>query len=111
MVSYSMTAHTAALLLLVLVFCSSGYAGAEGQDCCLTTKDKSIPRRLVKEFYMQTVDTGCRVPATVFVTKKGIKLCAPPPTKHKWVRKLIDDLKLKQEHKNKLNRRSKGNKH
>ncbi|XP_036450866.1 C-C motif chemokine 19b [Colossoma macropomum] len=93
MVSNSMTAHTTVLLLLLLVFCGWCYAVAEGEDCCLSTLDKTIPHKMVKSFYLQTVDKGCNVSATVFVTKKGRKLCAPPLTKSDWVRKLTDRLK------------------
>ncbi|XP_066507735.1 C-C motif chemokine 19b [Hoplias malabaricus] len=87
--------HVGALLLFGLIVCSWSYAGAEGEDCCLATADKPIPQRLVKSFYLQTADTGCRIPATVFTTKKNKKLCAPLPTKNNWVKKLMDKLNKK----------------
>ncbi|KAL7847940.1 hypothetical protein AOLI_G00226580 [Acnodon oligacanthus] len=99
MANNSMMAHTTTLLLLLLVFCGWCYAGAEGEDCCLSTLDKTIPHRLVKSFYLQTADMGCRVLATVFVTRKGRKLCAPLPTKSGWVRNLTDRLKKKTQRK------------
>ncbi|KAF5897679.1 C-C motif chemokine 19-like, partial [Clarias magur] len=65
------------------------------QDCCLLTVDKKIPQNWVKSYYIQTQVAGCRLPATVFVTKKGKHLCAPPATKNNWVKKLINQLNKK----------------
>lgn len=48
------------LMLLNVVFHE-----AEAEDCCLATVNKRIPHRLVKTFYIQTRDMGCRIQATV----------------------------------------------
>ncbi|XP_072514926.1 C-C motif chemokine 19b [Salminus brasiliensis] len=101
MAGNSMMAHTAALLVLAVVFCSWNYAGAEGEDCCLSISKNKIPHRLVKSFYIQTADMGCKIPATVFITKKGVKLCAPPPENNNWVQKVIRNLKNRSRKKHK----------
>ncbi|KAJ8392785.1 hypothetical protein AAFF_G00072690 [Aldrovandia affinis] len=96
-----------AVLLLVAVICSYAAANTEeALDCCLSTKDKNIPHRLVKTYSIQTVAGGCRIPATLFITKKGVRLCAPPAKKSRWVAKLIKRLDRKTKSKQK---KGKGN--
>uniref|UniRef100_A0AAY4BFF4 Chemokine interleukin-8-like domain-containing protein n=1 Tax=Denticeps clupeoides TaxID=299321 RepID=A0AAY4BFF4_9TELE len=80
-----METHTA-LLLLAAVLC---WSCSPGKDCCLSTHNGRIPRRLVESYYLQTVDSGCHIRATVFTTWKGRRLCAPPPENSHWVAKLI----------------------
>uniref|UniRef100_A0A4W5PDQ9 Chemokine (C-C motif) ligand 19b n=1 Tax=Hucho hucho TaxID=62062 RepID=A0A4W5PDQ9_9TELE len=75
--------------------CVSAANTNEARDCCLTTTDNKLPRRVVKSFSIQTVSGGCRIPATVFVTRKNLRLCAPPATNNNWVTKLIKQLKRK----------------
>ncbi|KAJ8339092.1 hypothetical protein SKAU_G00358780 [Synaphobranchus kaupii] len=85
--------RAAALLLLVLVLCSYATASTErALDCCLSTKNKQIPRRIVKSHSIQTVANGCAIPATLFITKKGKILCAPLASRSRWVAKLIKNL-------------------
>ncbi|XP_026862268.2 C-C motif chemokine 3-like [Electrophorus electricus] len=101
MMSKSVTVLAATFLMMLLVFSwNCAEATDTAADCCLTTKNKSIPPSLVKSYYVQTEALGCREHATVFITKKGKKLCAPPPTK-KWVRKLISQLERKSKPKSK----------
>ncbi|MCJ8742780.1 hypothetical protein PDJAM_G00086230 [Pangasius djambal] len=97
MVRNSVTVQAAALLLLALLFIcwNAAEASDRAPDCCLTTVDKKIPQNLVKSYYIQTQEMGCRVLATVFVTKKGKQLCAPPATKNNWVKKLISKMNKK----------------
>uniref|UniRef100_A0A671L7A9 C-C motif chemokine 20-like n=1 Tax=Sinocyclocheilus anshuiensis TaxID=1608454 RepID=A0A671L7A9_9TELE len=85
MFSNALTLWTGALLILSVSLWSCTTA-----DCCLTTSDRRIPQRVVTSFTIQTGDEACRIPATIFVTKKGLKLCAPFPSKNNWVSKLID---------------------
>ncbi|XP_053332194.1 C-C motif chemokine 19-like [Clarias gariepinus] len=103
MVRNSVTVQAGGLLLLSLLFIFWNSAGATdgAQDCCLTTVDKKIPQNLVKSYYVQTQVAGCRLSATVFVTKKGKHLCAPPATKNNWVKKLINKLNKKKTSKRK----------
>ncbi|XP_023694709.1 C-C motif chemokine 19-like [Paramormyrops kingsleyae] len=85
-----------ALLCLASVLCSYSEANADAAvDCCLTTKNKEIPNRIVKSFKIQTVEGGCMISATVFTTKRGFKLCAPPAHESHWVEKLIKKLQKK----------------
>ncbi|XP_036381856.1 C-C motif chemokine 19-like [Megalops cyprinoides] len=88
-----MALRGAALLLLASVLCS--YVAAftdEAQDCCLSTKDKRIPHKVVVSYKMQTVEEGCPIPATLFITKKEFRLCAPLPSGNNWVAQLISRL-------------------
>ncbi|NP_001291006.1 C-C motif chemokine 19 precursor [Esox lucius] len=88
--------RVATLLLLASVLWSHVAANTgKALDCCLTTTDARIPSRMAKTYIIQTSNGGCRIPATVFITKKNRRLCAPPATKKKWVAKLIKQLKTK----------------
>ncbi|XP_055791120.1 C-C motif chemokine 19-like [Salvelinus fontinalis] len=91
-----MSLRLAALLLLTSVLWSHAAANTdEAMDCCLTTTNAKLPRRVVKSFSIQRVSGGCRISATVFVTRKNLRLCAPPATNNNWVTKLIKQLKRK----------------
>ncbi|XP_030625570.1 C-C motif chemokine 19b [Chanos chanos] len=94
MKNFGMTLQALTLLLVIaLLWNHAAASNAEAQDCCLSTSDYEIPRRIVVEYQKQTVESGCKIPATVFVTKKGRRLCAPVPEKSEWVAKLIKKLK------------------
>ncbi|XP_067289449.1 C-C motif chemokine 19b [Pseudorasbora parva] len=91
MFSNSMTLWAGALLILSVGLWSCTTAQSDNAaDCCLTTSDRRIPKKVVTSFTIQTSDGACRIPATIFVTKKGLKLCAPFPSENNWVSKLID---------------------
>ncbi|XP_077098123.1 C-C motif chemokine 19b [Siphateles boraxobius] len=93
MYSNSMILWTGALLILSVSLWSCTTAQGDGAaDCCLTTSDRRIPQRVVTSFTIQTSDGACRIPATIFFTKKGFKLCAPFPSESNWVSKLIDQI-------------------
>ncbi|XP_036384045.1 C-C motif chemokine 19-like [Megalops cyprinoides] len=88
-----MALRVVVLVLLASVLCS--YAAAnkeETMDCCLTTSKKPIPRSIVKSHSIQTLNGGCGIPATLFITKVGKRLCAPPASDSRWVVKLIKKL-------------------
>ncbi|XP_051540181.1 C-C motif chemokine 19-like [Myxocyprinus asiaticus] len=86
-----MTLCTCVLLVLSTSLWSCATAQSDvAADCCLTTSDRRIPQRVVKSFTIQTGNGACRIPATVFLTKKGLKLCAPFPSESSWVSELID---------------------
>ncbi|NXO01628.1 CCL19 protein, partial [Rhinopomastus cyanomelas] len=59
-------------------------------DCCLRTSEKPIPRRIVQDYQLQLVQDGCDIPATVFITTKGKRLCAP--FQAPWVVRLQEKL-------------------
>ncbi|KAK7120358.1 hypothetical protein R3I94_020373 [Phoxinus phoxinus] len=93
MFSNSMTVWTGVLLILSISLWSCTAALGDGaEDCCLTTSNQRIPQRVVTSFTIQTSEGACRIPATIFVTKKGKKLCAPFPSENNWVSKLIDHI-------------------
>ncbi|POI24487.1 hypothetical protein CIB84_011763 [Bambusicola thoracicus] len=66
------------------------HAGNNVLDCCLRTSEKPIPWRIVQDYRMQLVQDGCDIPATVFITAKGKRLCAPPQAP--WVLRLREKL-------------------
>ncbi|NXL83414.1 CCL19 protein, partial [Alectura lathami] len=66
------------------------HGGNNVLDCCLRTSEKPIPRRIVQGYRMQLVQDGCDIPAIVFTTAKGKRLCAPPQAP--WVLRLQEKL-------------------
>ncbi|NXE75362.1 CCL19 protein, partial [Cochlearius cochlearius] len=59
-------------------------------DCCLRTSETPIPRRIVQDYQLQLVQGGCNIPATVFITTRGKRLCAP--LQAPWVVRLQEKL-------------------
>ncbi|NXH38884.1 CCL19 protein, partial [Dicaeum eximium] len=53
------------------------HGGNNVLDCCLRTSEVPIPRRIVQDYRLQLVQDGCDIPAAVFITTKGKRLCAP----------------------------------
>ncbi|KAM4638819.1 C-C motif chemokine 19-like [Amazona ochrocephala] len=78
------------LSLLVLGCVLDVHGGNNILDCCLGTKNTPIPRRIVKEYRLQLLQDGCDIPAAVFTTTKGKRLCAPPQAP--WVLRLQEML-------------------
>ncbi|NXM59899.1 CCL19 protein, partial [Illadopsis cleaveri] len=73
--------HLVCLNLLLLGHILTGkkgpLSGNNVLDCCLRTSDMPIPRRIVQDYRLQLVQDGCNIPAAVFITTKGKRLCAP----------------------------------
>ncbi|KAK2871324.1 hypothetical protein Q8A67_023851 [Cirrhinus molitorella] len=91
MFSNTLTLWTGALIILSVSLWSCTTALNDGAaDCCLATSSRRIPKKVVTSFTIQTGDGACSIPATIFVTKKGRKLCAPFPSESTWVSHLID---------------------
>ncbi|NXA42014.1 CCL19 protein, partial [Eudromia elegans] len=65
-------------------------AGNNVVDCCLRTSETHIPRRIVQDYRLQLVQDGCIIPATVFITTRGKRLCAPLDAP--WVTRLREKL-------------------
>ncbi|NWJ11035.1 CCL19 protein, partial [Crypturellus undulatus] len=65
-------------------------AGNNVIDCCLRTSENQIPRRIVQDYRLQLVQDGCIIPATVFITTRGKRLCAP--LEAEWVIRLREKL-------------------
>ncbi|KFW90378.1 C-C motif chemokine 19, partial [Phalacrocorax carbo] len=59
-------------------------------DCCLRTSETPIPSRIVQKYQLQLVQDGCNIPAAVFITMKGKRLCAP--LEAPWVVRLQEKL-------------------
>ncbi|XP_063051158.1 C-C motif chemokine 26-like [Engraulis encrasicolus] len=80
-----------ALLLLIAasLYCTvtAGTGSGIARDCCLSINPKVLPRKLAASYMLS--DPGCNLKATVFTTKKGVHVCAPPPEESEWVSKLI----------------------
>uniref|UniRef100_UPI003D9CAABB C-C motif chemokine 19a.2 precursor n=1 Tax=Danio rerio TaxID=7955 RepID=UPI003D9CAABB len=92
----TMQTSTLTLLLIAAVFCINTEAFPDtAVDCCLTTKDTRIPLQIVASYFHQTTESGCPIAATVFITKKDKKLCAPPE-KNIWISRIISHLEKKQ---------------
>uniref|UniRef100_A0A493SYH8 Chemokine interleukin-8-like domain-containing protein n=1 Tax=Anas platyrhynchos platyrhynchos TaxID=8840 RepID=A0A493SYH8_ANAPP len=53
------------------------HGGNNVLDCCLRTSENPIPRRIVQRYQIQLVQDGCEIPANVFITVRGKRLCAP----------------------------------
>ncbi|KAJ8287105.1 hypothetical protein GJAV_G00047720 [Gymnothorax javanicus] len=105
--SAGVTCRVAAVFLLVLVLCTYATASTdELLDCCLSTKNKPIPFSILKDYSIQAVSGGCQIPATVFITKKDLRLCAPPRNRSKWVAKLIKKLDKKDKQRQKRGRKN-----
>uniref|UniRef100_A0A8C7MW96 Chemokine interleukin-8-like domain-containing protein n=1 Tax=Oncorhynchus kisutch TaxID=8019 RepID=A0A8C7MW96_ONCKI len=89
-----MTSQVAALLFIATV--CLGYASAFSVvpvDCCLLTTETRFPRHFkMVSYLLQTTEKGCDIDATVFITKTGVRLCTPHPTKSKWVADYIKRL-------------------
>ncbi|XP_061528708.1 C-C motif chemokine 3-like 1 [Phycodurus eques] len=78
-----------AALLLVVLLCSHPAAGQKLVGCCLATRNMCFPRKIVASYFHQEAGNGCKYSATVFLSKAGKQLCAPPQYESKCVQELI----------------------
>ncbi|XP_017307006.1 C-C motif chemokine 19a.2 [Ictalurus punctatus] len=89
----SMSNAVVALLVFTALLWNNAQAFSNNAaDCCLSTSDSFVPRRIVDSYIIQNIDSGCPIPATVFITKKNRKLCSPPANdlRYPWVMKLVE---------------------
>ncbi|TFJ96889.1 S-adenosyl-L-homocysteine hydrolase [Platysternon megacephalum] len=86
---------TLRILLLAAALCSCKAQGSENQasDCCLSHKNHPIPLHLLSAYRIQSPETGCRISAIVFITKKNRNLCVPPNAQ--WALDLMEKLDRK----------------
>ncbi|XP_076218583.1 C-C motif chemokine 19 [Aptenodytes patagonicus] len=82
--------HLLCLSFLVLGHILNVHGGNNVLDCCLRTRETPIPRRIVQDYRLQLVQDGCNIPAAVFITMKGKRLCAP--LQAPWVVRLQEKL-------------------
>ncbi|NWV71074.1 CCL19 protein, partial [Malurus elegans] len=68
----------------------TAHGGINVLDCCLRTRETPIPRWIVQDYRLQLVQDGCAIPAAIFITTKGKRLCAPPHSQ--WVIRLQERL-------------------
>ncbi|XP_074850542.1 C-C motif chemokine 19-like [Carettochelys insculpta] len=66
-------------------------------DCCLRTSSVPIPGKILRDYKVQRRRDGCPIPAVVFVTLRGRRLCAPPHAP--WVLRLAERLEHLHQHK------------
>ncbi|XP_009888050.1 PREDICTED: C-C motif chemokine 19 [Charadrius vociferus] len=66
------------------------WKGEDAVFCCRRTRETPIPRRIVQDYRLQLVQDGCNIPAAVFITTKGKRLCAP--LQAPWVIRLQEKL-------------------
>ncbi|XP_009955294.1 PREDICTED: C-C motif chemokine 19 [Leptosomus discolor] len=82
--------HLLCLSILVLGRILDVHGGNNVLDCCLRTSETPIPRRIVQDYRLQLVQDGCDIPAIVFITTRGKRLCAP--LQAPWVVRLQEKL-------------------
>ncbi|XP_054895608.1 C-C motif chemokine 3-like [Poeciliopsis prolifica] len=79
--------------IFFIICCSTVTEAQVPVDCCLSVANSSISKRLIADYRDQ--DKGCAIDATILVTRRGRKLCAPTK-EQKWVEdvmKHVDHLK------------------
>ncbi|KAI5088177.1 C-C motif chemokine 19-like precursor [Silurus meridionalis] len=90
-----MTNAVVALLVFTVLLWNNAQAFPNSAaDCCLSTSETLVPRRIAESYLIQTLDSGCPIPATVFITRRNKRLCSPPANNQgfPWVMKLIEYL-------------------
>ncbi|XP_064314199.1 C-C motif chemokine 5-like [Phalacrocorax carbo] len=85
-----LTARTVLLLVLLLTF-SLHHTAAHSSptECCYKHAQRRIQH--IQSFYETPKD--CSLPAVVFVTLRGVKICTNP--KKPWVKQAIERLQRK----------------
>ncbi|KAM4746599.1 C-C motif chemokine 20-like [Anableps anableps] len=83
-----MASKVAALLLLGLI-CFQVATAQIVVDCCLSVSEKRLITKNIVSYRIQRANSGCDIDATVFINKKGMKLCVVPPEGNPWVQRLI----------------------
>ncbi|KAM6315629.1 CCL4 protein, partial [Podargus strigoides] len=79
-------------LLLIAASCSQTFSGPVGSDlpiCCFSYTPHKLPQKLILRYY--STSTSCILPAIVFITKKGRRVCANPSDT--WVQSHLQNLK------------------
>ncbi|XP_036381814.1 C-C motif chemokine 20-like [Megalops cyprinoides] len=74
---------------LLFLYCCCLTQGELVLDCCLKVSDKEIPKSVIKGYHHQVKGQGCDISATIFTSKRGLKLCAPVALTVEWVQTLI----------------------
>ncbi|XP_010225232.1 PREDICTED: C-C motif chemokine 4-like [Tinamus guttatus] len=80
------------IALLIAASCSQTFAAPDGPDlpnCCYSYTSRKLPRKLISRHY--STSSNCSLPAVVFVTKKGLAVCANPSDS--WVQSYLRNSK------------------
>ncbi|KAM8960963.1 C-C motif chemokine 19-like [Pelodytes ibericus] len=88
-----MELHPSMIFLVMLsLWVASEVTGSNiiASDCCLTVKNKEIPKRNVKDYIGQDVMSGCSIKAVIFITRRNRRLCAPHD--EPWAIKLMQEI-------------------
>ncbi|XP_056312828.1 C-C motif chemokine 19a.1 [Danio aesculapii] len=99
MASSIMTAFSLAVLALLLCFHSSPTAAQAdlALDCCLKVSQKVIPKHVLLRYKEQSRGDGCPRDAIIFITRRGLNLCAPPASEESWVKDTMTFLDKRRE--------------
>ncbi|MEQ2307631.1 hypothetical protein AMECASPLE_020300 [Ameca splendens] len=92
-----MASKVAALLFLGLI-CFQFATAQIVMDCCLSVSEKRLNLKNLVSYSIKRAGMGCDISATVFVNKKGMKLCVVPPEGNPWVQNLIKILDKRHPH-------------
>ncbi|XP_026176467.1 C-C motif chemokine 19-like [Mastacembelus armatus] len=95
--------------ILFITCCCTVTLAQVPSDCCLSVKDKRIDTGLFADYRHQIGGQGCAIDATILVTRRGRKLCAP--ANEPWVHKVmthVDRLKSDCQKNNYMGRRCNG---
>ncbi|XP_005808851.1 C-C motif chemokine 20-like [Xiphophorus maculatus] len=83
-----MASKVSALLFLGII-CFQVATAQIVMDCCLSVSEKRLIPKNIVSYKLQVAGSGCDISATVFMNKKGMKLCVVPPEGNQWVKNLI----------------------
>ncbi|XP_009998499.1 PREDICTED: C-C motif chemokine 4-like [Chaetura pelagica] len=78
-------------LLLIAASCLETFSAPVGPDvriCCPSYIHHKIPWKLIQSYY--STSSSCSLPAIMFITKKGVQVCANP--KDPWVQHYLENL-------------------
>ncbi|NXA35377.1 CCL14 protein, partial [Eudromia elegans] len=67
------------IVLLIAASFSQTFSAPDGPDlpdCCYSYTSHKLPKRLISRHY--STSSSCSLRAVVFVTKKGVAVCANP---------------------------------
>uniref|UniRef100_A0A672HI84 Chemokine interleukin-8-like domain-containing protein n=1 Tax=Salarias fasciatus TaxID=181472 RepID=A0A672HI84_SALFA len=84
-----MDSRLAALLFLGII-CFGFATGEAIRDCCLSATSKHLPPQVVQSYALQKAGDGCKISATVIITKAGRKLCLMHPDENSAVQSVLD---------------------
>ncbi|KAK9522113.1 hypothetical protein VZT92_018600 [Zoarces viviparus] len=73
--------------LLFITCCCTVTLAQIPVDCCLSVRNKPIPKHVVVDYRRQISGHGCSIDAIVLLTRGGKKLCVPADAP--WVQPVV----------------------